>query len=130
MKIIRSAFILILALFMLATCSHANAPLSGEWKLVSLNGAPVVEGTHISLNFGDGQASGSAGCNSYGGAFESDGAEIDFDGLTMTLMACTDAGVMAQEGAYLAALEAVESFEMNGEQLVLSGPEAELVLGR
>lgn len=130
MKLLRSAFILLLALFMLATCSQVSEPPSGEWTLVSLNGNPVVEGTHISLNFGDEQVSGSAGCNSYGGTFDSGGEGIEIANLTMTLMACTDAGVMAQESAYLAALEAVETFEVEDEQLVLSGPEVELQFKR
>jgi heat shock protein HslJ len=130
MKLLRSGFILLLALFMLATCSQVSEPPSGEWRLMSLNENPVVEGTHISLTFGDEQVSGSAGCNSYGGTFDSGGEGIEIANLTMTLMACTDAGVMAQESAYLAALQAVETFKVEDELLVLSGPEVELVFGR
>lgn len=130
MKLIRSAFILLLALFMLATCSQVSEPPSGEWTLVSLNGAPLVEDTEINLVFEEDRVGGSAGCNSYGGTFESGGAGIDITSLTITLMACTDAGVMAQESAYLGALEAVETFELDGEKLLLSGPDVELVFER
>lgn len=130
MKLIRSAFILLLALFMLATCSQVSEPPSGEWTLVSLNGAPLVEDTEINLVFEEDRVGGSAGCNSYGGTFESGGAGIDITSLTITLMACTDAGVMAQESTYLGALEAVETFELDGEKLLLSGPDVELVFER
>lgn len=127
MKLLRSAFILMLSLLMLATCSRMSGLPNGAWELVSLNGEPVVEGTTISLEIKDGQAGGSSGCNSYGGEVEIDGEKIQFGGMNMTLMACTDAGVMEQEGTYLGALEAVESFKLDGEQLVLSGTEVELV---
>lgn len=130
MKLVRSAFILLLGLLMLATCSRMSGLPSGAWELVSLNGAPVVEGTTISLEMKDGQAGGSSGCNSYGGSVEVDGEKIHFGDMNMTLMACTDAGMMAQEGTYLGALGAVESFKVDGDTLTLSGPELELVFGK
>lgn len=129
MKLIRSAFILLLAIFMLATCSRTSALPAGEWQLESLNGNPLVEDTKITLVFEDDRAGGSAGCNSYGGAVEAAGEKIQFSELTMTLMACTDAGVMAQESSYLAALGAVDTFQVDGEKLILSGTDVELVYG-
>lgn len=130
MKLIRSAFILLLALVMLATCSHTSALPAGEWKLESLNGNPLVGDSEITLMFEEERVGGSAGCNAYGGQVESSGAKIQFGGLNMTLMACTEAGVMAQESAYLAALGAVEALRVEGEKLILSGPEVELVFGK
>ena len=130
MKLIRSAFILLLTLFTLATCSQVSEPPSGEWTLVSLNGAPLAEDTEINLVFEENRVGGSAGCNSYGGTFDSGGTSINITDLTMTLMACTDAGVMEQESAYLAALESVETFELDENSLVLSGPDVELVFER
>lgn len=127
MKLIRSVFILVLSGLMLATCSRMSGLPNGTWELVSLNGEPVVEGTTISLEIKEGQAGGSSGCNSYGSEVEIDGEKITFGDINMTLMACTDAGVMEQEGTYLGALGAVESFKVDAEQLVLSGPEVELV---
>ena len=127
MKLLRSAFILMLSVLMLATCARTSGLPGGAWELVSLNGEPVVEGTTISLEIKDGQAGGSSGCNSYGAEVTIDGEKITFGDMNMTLMACTDAGVMAQEGTYLGALGTVERFEVEGEQLVLSGPEVELV---
>jgi heat shock protein HslJ len=127
MKLLRSAFILLLAMLLLATCSRASALPDGEWQLESLNGNPPVEDTEVTLVFEEERAGGSSGCNSYGGPVEVDGEKIQFGEMVMTLMACTDAGVMEQETSYLAALGAVETFKVEGEQLMLSGPEVELV---
>lgn len=130
MKLLRSAFILLLAMLLLATCSRASALPDGEWQLESLNGNPPVEDTEVTLVFEEERAGGSSGCNSYGGPVEVDGEKIQFGEMVMTLMACTDAGVMEQETSYLAALGAVETFKVEGEQLVLSGPDVELVFGK
>lgn len=47
-----------------ATPTSSQAALDGtEWKLVSLNGQPLVAGTHITLAFADGHISGFSGCN-------------------------------------------------------------------
>lgn len=130
MKLLRSAFILLLAIFMLATCSRTSALPEGEWTLESLNGNPLVEDTKITLAFDEDRAGGSSGCNTYGGPVEAKGEQIQFGEVTMTLMACTDAGVMAQESSYLAALGAVETFKVDGEKLLLSGLDVELIYGR
>jgi heat shock protein HslJ len=127
MKLMRSALILVLALLTLATCSHPAALPSGEWRLESLNGNPLVEETQISLVFQDEQAGGAAGCNAYGSEVEASGEKIEFKDITMTLMACTDAGVMAQESSYLAALEAVDTYQVEQGKLALSGPGVALV---
>ncbi|MBN2149633.1 MAG: META domain-containing protein [Anaerolineales bacterium] len=118
--------LLVFSLF-LSTCAKSEPLPAGAWNLVSLNGDPLISGTQITIEFSDGQASGSSGCNSYGGKYEQDGNGIKFSDMASTLMACADSGMMAQESAYLAALQAVESYEVSADTLTLSGADVELV---
>ena len=60
-----------------------------RWVLASFGDegvqSSVVEGATITLNFGDdGRASGSAGCNSYGGAYTERGDGLSFGPLMST----------------------------------------------
>jgi len=41
-----------------------------RWQLVSLNDTGLLPGTIITLKFQDGKATGSSGCNTYGGKYE------------------------------------------------------------
>ncbi|WP_420640770.1 META domain-containing protein [Candidatus Leptofilum sp.] len=78
----------------------------------------VLPNTSITLNFADGGANGSAGCNNYfGEATQSDNA-LNFGAIGSTRMACPEA-IMQQENAYLAALGTVNSFTLEDDQLTL-----------
>lgn len=102
-----------------------DAALEGtEWVLV--DGVPIVEGYPITLRFQDGQAGGTAACNSYGGAVEVTGDTIAIGDIAATEMACPDPGVHDSESAYLEALRGVERYEHPDGQLVLTGGGNEL----
>jgi heat shock protein HslJ len=130
MKKISVIAILLAGLLVLAACGGSTEIPAGTWKLTSLNGSPVLAGTELTIEFKDGQATGYSGCNSFGGAYEQDGKSLKFGELAMTLMACADTGVMDQESAYLAALQAVDTVEVSENSLTLRGPEVELVYGQ
>ena len=95
-----------------------------EWRLVSLGplGAEdsVVAGTTVTLKFGeDGRASGSTGCNSYGGTYEVHGDRISFGRLVSTRRACLDQNANQQEQRFLAALEAANRFRLTSDRLTI-----------
>ncbi len=117
-------------LLSLAACGGSSAMPEETWKLVSLNGNPVIEGTGLTIGFEEDRVFGNAGCNSFGGTYELDGSGLKFDALVTTLMACAGEGLMAQESAYLAALSAVETMENGEAGLILRGPEVELVYSK
>jgi PKD repeat protein len=76
--------------------------------------------TQITVLFQDGQASGSSGCNNYSGVYQIDGNAMSITINVLTQQACED-GVMAQEIQYLQTLESSNSYQVQGNQLVLSG---------
>jgi heat shock protein HslJ len=92
--------------------------------------SPVINGTVITASFGeDGQISGSAGCNRYGGSFVAEGDSITFGPLVTTLRACSDpAGVMEQETAFLTALESAASYRVADSRLEIAAATGAVVL--
>jgi heat shock protein HslJ len=81
---------------------------------------PVIEGSTVTLEFQtDGQAGGSAGCNSYGGGYQVQGDTLSFDQLNSTLMACVDEAMMQQETEYFQALQSTGRFELADNQLTI-----------
>jgi heat shock protein HslJ len=102
-----------------------------NWLLTGYNNgkggfASTIAGTEITAKFGDdGKMGGSAGCNQYNTTYDTSGAtptggSISFGMVATTMMMCGEPdGIMDQEQAYLAALESVTSFEIEGEQLTL-----------
>jgi heat shock protein HslJ len=87
------------------------ADLDGtNWTLLALDrDQPALAGAEVTLTFGDGQVSGSGGCNSYSGSFslgDDNPLVMSIDPLTATDKSCPEpAG--SQESAYLAALGSV-----------------------
>ena len=96
------------------------------WQLMSYSDGrggivSVLRDTEITAVFGDDYAiSGNAGCNHYGGPYELNGEEISIGPLFMTEMYCAEPeGVMAQESAYLAAIETARTWNIAAGKLTL-----------
>ncbi|MEA2009877.1 MAG: META domain-containing protein [Actinomycetota bacterium] len=102
-----------------------DMPADYAWQSTGIAGsdgsmsAPTT-GTAPTLMFEDDNAAGNASCNQYGGSFELDGSSLTFGPLISTEMFCGDPGIMDQETAYLAALESVDSWTIDGETMTLS----------
>jgi heat shock protein HslJ len=101
----------------------APVALAGPtWRLVSLEGRAVLAGTRVTAVFGDdSRVSGSAGCNGYFGRAAVTDGQLAVGLLGATRMYCNADGLMAQEGAYLSALEKATAYRIVGGQLQL-GP--------
>jgi heat shock protein HslJ len=105
-----------------------DLPLAGtDWVLdgYSTGGdgvSSVIAGTTITAKFSpDGNVTGNAGCNHYGGGYLLDGANLSVSSLFSTLMYCEKPeGVMEQEGKYLGHLGNVSSYRVEGDRLILS----------
>jgi heat shock protein HslJ len=79
-----------------------------------------MSGAEVTLTLADdGTASGSSGCNQYNGTYTTDGDGLSFGPLASTQRACVDADLGAQETAYLAALDTVASYLLEGNRLDL-----------
>lgn len=79
----------------------------------------VVAGTELTAIFGeDGTVTGSGGCNTFSGPYTVDGDAIEIGPLASTRKACEEA-VMAQEAAYLQALDNATTYAITGDALEL-----------
>ena len=108
-----------------------ETPLAGTvWQLVNFGDpeAPTAleEGTSVTAVFlpdtgTTGTVSGNAGCNNYNGGYTLDGSSISVGPLASTMMMCPVGA--DQEVAYLAALQAAQTFEIVGPnmQIVYDG---------
>ncbi len=114
------------AIALAACAAQEPAPaLAGrEWVLQSYGPQDdpqgLIEGTEVTATFdsGEGQVTGSAGCNHYFGSYELKGSKLSIGPLASTEMWCASPeGVMDQEAAYLTALGAAETAEVQGAEL-------------
>ena len=108
-----------------ATNLNSNELTGTKWLLVSLNGTavpvPTGQSKPVTLEFGpDGQASGSGGCNSYGGTYQVQNSALTFGPLISTMMACADDTAMQQEAQYFKVLQASSQFTQTADQLVIT----------
>jgi len=115
-----------LARYVVSTETSAENLMGKEWRMASYNNGKggvqsTLTGTMVSAFFGaDGQVTGSAGCNNYFGTYTVTGDRIAIASLGATKMMCGEpSGVMNQESAYLAALEASVMYAIEGSTLTL-----------
>jgi heat shock protein HslJ len=143
----RGLLALLAALLLAAGCApqmpgapqppSVQPPLDGtEWVLESLGGPddlkPALASREVTLSFtSDAEVSGNAGCNSYGGSYESsvDGT-LRFIDLFHTEMYCIEPGVMEQEQFFLGAIGTAERYAVVEGMLRISGEGWLLVFSR
>jgi len=121
------ATILIAVLLAACTATEPEQPSAGdttlagtEWVLTSLDGDTPIEGTQITLSFGEGSLAGSGGCNTYGGSYTASDGSLALSDLYWTEMACLEPeGVLDQELAYLNALNTVARYRVDAGRLTL-----------
>ena len=113
----------------LLTFDQAVSPaLTGTpWQLMAYNNGrggvvSTLTDTTVTATFdSNGALSGFAGCNNYGASYTATATAIDIGPGRSTRKFCAQPeGVMAQETAYLQALEMAEVFTIEGNTLILS----------
>ena len=84
--------------------------------------------TRLTVVFKDGQVSGSSGCNSFHGSFKVEGNSLSIGPLATTRMMCSAEGVMAQEQAFIAALQTASTWAISRGMLDVHRKDGERVL--
>ncbi len=111
--------------------SEPSALAGTSWTVFSVAGRLPVPGSPPTLIFTATGASGSGGCNGYGGSYRYDPSTgaIAFTEMGMTAMACLDNPRNVFEGAFFGALVAANraAFDSVG-RLVLTGPGGAVIL--
>ena len=110
------------------------ASISGSWSVTAVNTgdaivSPIV-GTHLTAVFGDdGSLTGFAGCNNYTTSYTADEGDIQIEPAAATRKTCSEPeGVTEQEAAFLAALDAAESYGFNGPTMNLLDGEGTILV--
>src|SRR5215212_3232080 len=104
-----------------------------EWQLASLGPAGaetgVVPGTSVTIRFGqDDRASGSTGCNSYGGTYQVRGDNLSFSRIVSTRRACLDQNANEQEHRFLSIIETANRFRLSSNRLTILSDRGRSVL--
>lgn len=138
---VRSGVAIIGCAMLLAACGEPSEPpaspgapgredIDGGWRLVDGRGpdGPIPKGEQIeiTLDIAGTEIGGRSACNQYFAEVRRDGDRFEVDGVGGTEVGCATR-VMQAEERYLDALERVRSQRMEGEVLVLSGPQVELL---
>lgn len=131
MKSIKIAIVMYIVVMVLTACGGTGADqfsLEGtEWALEYYNKNAPLEGNIPTISFENGEVSGNASCNHFGGSYEVSGDEISFGAMFMTEMWCEPEAVMDQEAAYLDLLATAERFEIaDGMLIIYAGPQRTL----
>jgi heat shock protein HslJ len=97
-----------------------------EWLVQSYRDADgsvkeTLAGSQVYAFFkSDGNLEGSAGCNRYSATYQIDGDKFQISPIASTMMACPEPpGLMAQETAYLAALQGTAAYRLGENSLEL-----------
>jgi len=94
-----------------------------EWVLTAMGESgdlkPALDIKDVTLNFTSADSlSGSAGCNSYSGEYESaTNGDLKVSDIISTMMLCMQPGLMDQEHAFLDALDEAEEYDVVGDEL-------------
>lgn len=115
----------------LVSCRRAEPadPLAGTvWVAVECLGQKPAVGTTLTLAFETGQVRGSSGCNTYFGSYRVSGSRIEMDQLASTKIACQGPGVMQQEGAFLASLGEVDTYQLDNGRLKLVRSDGQTII--
>src|SRR5262249_17881105 len=115
-----------------------QSPAAGElgratWTLIELGGQPVPAPSGalapgLRFDVTQKRVSGSTGCNSLSGTYTADASALHFSPLAVTRMACLDPARQARESAFLAVLERVTAYRIDGPTLTLYAAEAPLAV--
>ena len=89
------------------------------WQLTSAMGLTIPDGVVPSAAFTNGNVFGTAGCNTFRAPYTLDGDSLEIGEPSGTLIGCPPP-VDEFERAYLDALGQVATWELDGEELVLS----------
>jgi heat shock protein HslJ len=135
---VRIGLVSVVSLAVLALASACGGSDDGGGTTASFEEQPWVLASGVDLpqdvsvsrpsaTFADGTVGGTTGCNRYTAGYTVDGDSLELDEVAATLMGCPPPAD-AIERAYLAALEQVAGWRLEGEELVLvDGDDGELL---
>jgi heat shock protein HslJ len=94
--------------------------VDGKWTATSARPQTLVADAAVVLTFANGRLSGTAGCNSFGGAFSVAAGTLKVPQLATTLMYC-EGPRGEQETWVMALLSSSPTVSVNGDTLILTG---------
>lgn len=117
--------IMVLAMAYGGHAALAAPALTGKWRIVAVAGADALDVEKTRAEFAaNGRFASTVGCNRIAGKPTHSASGLSFGPMMTTRMACPPP-LDQTEGAYLAALEAVRGYRLEGASLFLVGDDGE-----
>ncbi|MDL2264636.1 META domain-containing protein, partial [Synergistaceae bacterium OttesenSCG-928-I11] len=103
-----------------ASTGDATLPIGVEWTVQSIAGNPIVPGSTVTIRFDhNARLGGKASVNNYMSSWIATGDRLLVKGAASTMMAGPQ-NLMDQEHKFLAALENIRKYEIQGDTLILT----------
>ena len=103
-----------------ALSGAAPAGLTGAWRVISLDGAPLPGRTGVTLDFAPGgQLSGQAPCNRYHAGYRIEGNRVIFSSGATTRMFCGEE-IMTAEQRLMEMMGGGAAWSLSGDSLTLN----------
>ena len=94
--------------------------LGGKWRIASVSGAEALDASRTHAEFAADRFASTVGCNRISGRANLSEGQLSFGPMAATRMACPPP-LDAIERQYLAALQAVRAFRLEGSTLLFLG---------
>ncbi len=109
-----------------------NVLVGGEWKVLTINSAPLTRPGTVTMSFSaEGNVGGRGPCNGFGAQAAISTNEIAFTPGVGTQMACMPESIMDEEAAMMRLFNGIAQWRINDEGvLTLDGPTTKLTLKR
>jgi len=115
----------VLMVLTLSACAGGSSTsVQGQWKLISYNQTPALPNVETTIEFKDGQLSGSVGCNHFGGEYKVKDDVMEFGPIMTTEMFCE--AVADQEAGTLGALQGKTSFVLDDDTLTITSEDGSM----
>jgi heat shock protein HslJ len=111
--------------------NKASVALPGSaWQVTTFAGQTPLADHPITFEFdNEGNIAGDGSCNRFGGSCKIEGDKIEVGPLRSTRRAC-EPDIMQQEQKFLALLAAATTWSIDGDVLILTAPDGEIMASR
>lgn len=98
-----------------------------SWAVTGMQGVELAPDVEATAAFSDTDVQANGGCNSASGSYTTSGDSIEISPMASTLIACEEP-IMTMEAAFLAHLQAAETYSIEGDTLTIDGSAGPIVM--
>ena len=125
--IVAVAVLIIVAVIATTQDEDGTTLANTSWVVSDIQGVDLAADVEATAAFTDTDVQAHGGCNSANGSYTTSGDSIEISPMASTLIACEDP-IMTMESAFLARLQAAETYSIDGQTLTIDGSAGPIVM--